>query len=300
MVIGGSGFIGSETIKILAKHGIETISYDIIQSSSINENNKWIKGDILELPSIQKAIFEYQVDTILHLVGLPVVESCENSPHFSFLLNVVSVQNTLEAMRMTNVKKIVFASSALVYGALQTEPIKETDSTRPNTIYGYHKLIAEQIIKSYSQSYGIDYVILRLFNVYGADPHLGKDVISVFIRKALQGEPLVVKGPRKFRDFIHVSDVAQALLKAQTSINASNTVLNIGSGTKTSLDQLAKIVKTHFPKAEIKEEAAPDDGTGLQADISLAKQTLGFAPTRPEEAINAYIATYARNQHIKA
>jgi len=293
MVIGGSGFIGSETLKMLAKSGIDTISYDIIQSNNVGENNRWIRGDILELASIERIFFEYQVDTILHLVGLPAIDSCEKNPRFSFLLNVMSVQNTLEAMRMADVKRIIFASSATVYGSQQKTPTKETDPVRPNTIYGYHKLIAEETIKSYSQAYGIEHVIFRLFNVYGANPHLGKEVISIFIRKALKGESLTVKGPNKFRDFVHVSDVAQAFLKADLNKRLSNTTLNIGSGTKTSLGQVARIVKRHFPKIEIKEEPAPDDGTGLRADISLAKKTLRFVPTEPKHGISEHVARYA-------
>jgi nucleoside-diphosphate-sugar epimerase len=245
---------------------------------------------------MERLFSEYQVDAIIHLVGLPVIEFCERNPRLSFLLNVASVQNTLEAMRIADVKRIVFASSASIYGVLQSEPIREDDQAKPNTIYGHHKLLAEQVIKSYNQSYGIDYVIFRLFNVYGADPRLGKDVLSIFIRKALQGEPLIVKGPNKFRDFVHVDDVAQAFLKANNIVNTPNAVLNVGSGVKTSLGQLAKIVKEHFPKVETREEPASDDGTGLQANISQAKSILSFEPTKPEVGLNSHVSMYAANK----
>jgi len=295
MVIGGSGFIGSEVVKTLTKNGVVTICYDLIQSGAVGDNNKWIRADILELPSIERIFFEYQVDTIVHLVGLPTIGYCERNPRFSFLLNVMSVQNALEAMRMADIKKIIFASSAAVYGLCRDEPLKETDPTNPDTIYGYHKLIAEQVIKSYSNSYGIDHTIFRIFNVYGGNPHLGKDVISIFIRRALQGEPLIVKGPKKFRDFVHVDDVAQAFLKASTK-DVANTVMNIGSGVKTSLQRLAEIVKMYFPEVEVREEVASDDGTGLQADISLARSMLGFEPRNSEEGISAHVAKYARHK----
>lgn len=297
MVIGGSGFIGSEVVKMLTENGVETISYDIIQSNTAGENNKWIRADILELPSIERIFFEYQVDTILHLVGLPAIEYCERNPRFSFLLNVVSVQNALEAMRIADVKRIIFASSAAVYGLQRDEPLKENDITSPNTIYGYHKLIAEQAIEAYKDSYGIDYAIFRIFNVYGGNPHVGKDVISIFIRRALKSKPLIVKGPNKFRDFVHVEDIAQAFLKTTTGKNVSNTKMNIGTGVKTSLKKLMGIVKTHFPKVEVKEEVTRDDGTGLQADISLARNMLRFEPMSPEKGINAHVATYADHKN---
>lgn len=291
MVIGGSGFIGSYVVKALTTNGIEVIAYDLIQSSV--EDNKSIRADILELPSIERVLFEYQVDTIVHLVGLPTLEYCEKNPRFSFMLNVMSVQNALEAMRLADIKRIIFASTAMVYGFNCNKPLKETDPTNPKTIYGYHKLIAEQAIKAYSESYGIDYIIFRLFNVYGGNPHLGKDVISIFIRRALNGEPLIVKGPNKFRDFIHIDDVAYAFLKA-SKMNLSKVILNIGTGEKITLHQLAKIVKTCFPNIEIIEQSAPDDGTGLQADISLAQNLLQLKPRNPAEGISTHIAKYAK------
>jgi UDP-glucose 4-epimerase len=292
LVVGGSGFIGHESLKVLAKNGVDLISYDKMPVSS-GETCKCLSGDILDLSSVGRILSEYPIDTVLHLVGLPVVESCEKNPNLSFLLNVMSVQNTLEAMRLNDVRKIIFASSATVYGVLQSEPIRENDPPCPNSIYGYHKLIAEHVIKSYAQTYGLDYNIFRLFNVYGANPKLGKEVISIFIRKALKGEPLLVKGPKKFRDFVHLSDVAQAFLKAHMKKGAKN-LLNIGSGTKTSLAQIAIMVKEFFPEIEVTEESAPDDGTGLQADISLARSVLDFEPTPPEKGLREHISKYSQ------
>jgi UDP-glucose 4-epimerase len=296
LITGGSGFIGSETIKLLTKNQIEPISFDKLPSNNGCEGSKWINGDILNLPSVERVLSEYPIDTVLHLVGLPVVEACEKNPNLSFLLNVTSVQNTLEAMRLHDVEKIIFASSATIYGALQSDPIKESDPAYPNTLYGYHKLIAEHVIKSYAQSYGLDYTILRLFNVYGADPQIGKEVISIFIRKALKGEPLLVKGSQKFRDFVQVADVAQAFLKAHGK-NGSKSVLNIGSGTKTSLGEIAQMVKEYFSEIKVTEESAPNDGTGLQADISLAKTTLNFGPVLPEIGIREHIAKYSKTKY---
>jgi UDP-glucose 4-epimerase len=298
LVVGGSGFIGSEAVNILAKNEVKSISFDKVPMKNNSEKTRWVGGDVLDLPSIGQVLSEYQVDTVLHFVGLPVVETCEKNPDLSFLLNVVSVQNVLEAMRLNDVKKIVFASTAAVYGVMQNEPIRESDPAHPNTMYGFHKITAEQIIKSYSHSYGLNYVIFRLFNVYGADPNLGKEVISIFIRKALKGEPLLIKGSQKFRDFIHVNDVAWAFLKACSQNGVRNT-LNLGSGSKTSLGELGKIVQEYFPEVELKEEPAPDDGTGLQADISLARSMLGFEPYPSEKGIRAHVSRFSKNNQCK-
>jgi len=293
MVIGGSGFIGGRLVEALDKNNMETISYDIIRSNEISERAKWIGANILELASIERIFFEYDVEAIIHLVGLPAIEYCEKNPEFSFLLNVMSVQNALEAMRKTDIKKIVFASSAAVYGYHSERPVQEMDARNPSTIYGYHKLLAEEAIRSYRDSYGLNYVILRLFNVYGGDPHTGKDVISIFLRRALRGEPLMVKGPNKHRDFVHVDDVVQAFVNAASS-NLSDMAMNVGSGERTTLRQVAEVIKKSFPQVEIKEEITEDDGTGLQADITLAMSKLGFSPRRSIEGIGEYVDSYVR------
>jgi len=299
LVFGGSGFIGSKVVECLTKNNVETLSYDIIASNFTRQKAKWIRADILELSSIERLFYEYEVDTVVHLVGLPAINYCEKNPQFSFMLNVVSVQNALEAMRIADIERIIFASSASVYGSHHIKPIKETDEVRPNTVYGHHKLMAEQVIKSYNESYGIKYVIFRLFNVYGGNPQFGKDVISIFIRRALMGEPLIVKGPRKFRDFVHVNDVTQSFLSVIENSRINDVTINIGSGERTSLRELAEMVKVHFPNVEVIEELAPDDGTGLQADISLARSLLSFEPRNPKEGINAHIVTYARKRDDK-
>lgn len=292
MIIGGSGFIGSRVVEALTKNNVHTLSYDILNSYLMNEKTKWIRADILELPAIERFFFEYDVEAIIHLVGLPSIGYCEKNPYFSFQLNVLSVQNALEAMRKTDAKKIIFASSAAVYGYSSKNPVKETDLTNPSTIYGYHKFIAEEAIRSYYDSYGLNYVILRLFNVYGGDPHIGKDVISIFIRRALKGEPIVVKGSKKFRDFVHVNDAAQAFIKAVT-INVTNTTVNIGTGTMMTLQEIAEITKECFPDVNVKYEAVQDDGTGLMADVTLARNIFNFSPKDPKQGIREHIASYA-------
>lgn len=288
MVIGGSGFIGSRVLEVLTKNNVDVLSYDILNSYSVDEKVKWIRADILELPAIERLFFEYDVDAIIHLVGLPSIDYCEKNPHFSFQLNVLSVQNTLEAMRKTDIKKIVFASSAAVYGYSRKEPIKEMDPTNPNTIYGYHKLIAEEVIRSYSHSYGLNYIALRLFNVYGGNPSMSKDVVSIFARRALKKEPIVVKGPNKFRDFVHVNDVAEAFVKAITT-KVSSTAVNVGTGTMITLREIAEIVKEYFQNLDVKYETVQDDGTGLVADITLARNIFNFSPKDPKQGIREYI-----------
>jgi UDP-glucose 4-epimerase len=296
LVIGGSGFIGSKVVEYLVKNKVDVLSCDIVASNLTVQNLKLIRADILELSSIERIFFEYDIDTVIHLVGLPAIDYCEKNPHFSLLLNALSVHNTLEAMRKADVKKIVFASSAAVYGYHSKVPVKETAPANPTTVYGYHKLIAEHLIKSYHQSYGLNYVTLRLFNVYGGEPEIGKDVISIFIRRATKGLPIVVRGPSKYRDFVHVNDVVNAFMKVALA-DISNVTINIGTGKMTTLQEIANMVKKCFPKVEVKYEVTPDDGTGLIADVTLAKETLDFSPVDPQKGIYEHIASYANSAH---
>src|SRR2546426_5544862 len=251
LVIGGSGFIGSSIVKALTDSNVETICYDLIHTDSASSKNHWIRADILELQSIERIFFEYKIDAIIHLVGLPAIDYCQKNPHFSFLLNVMSVQNTLEAMRMADIPKIVFASSATVYGNSNSRALKETDETHPTTVYGWHKHVAEDAIRAYADAYGIHGTILRLFNVYGGDPKIGKEVVSIFINRGLRGEPLVVKGPEKYRDFVHIEDVAEAFARSVTGNHKKSVTLNIGTGTRTTLKQLALMVSSHFPRSKV-------------------------------------------------
>ncbi len=299
LVVGGSGFIGSEVVKALSTNNVKTISYDLVNTSMLGPKQNWVRADILELQTLQRVFFEYDVDSVVHLIGLPAIDYCERNPHFSFLLNVVSVQSALEAMRLADIGKIVFASSATVYGDRSEHPMRETDPTSPANIYGRHKLMAEECIQSYVSAYGISATILRIFNVYGGDPDMGKEIISIFIRRALKGEPLQVRGPRKFRDFVHVGDVAEAFTRSVTHDDIRNVTLNIGSGTRTSLRQVASIVASHYPGVRIQESDASDDGTGLCGDVTRAREVMGFLAREPTKGIDAHVSKYSVPEPVR-
>jgi UDP-glucose 4-epimerase len=292
LVAGGSGFIGSYIVKKLNENGI---SVTILDQKELNNNyGSFVKADINDLDVLSKVMTNNNLTAVVHLVGFPNVGDCEKDPLMSFKLNTLSTQNVVEAMRKTDVEKIVFASSASVYGYYVKGKVDEKAMPRPDTMYGLHKLFSEQIIKSYGVKYGIKYVILRLFNVYGGDPTSRSDVVSLFIKQVLNRRPLVLMGAKKFRDFIHVEDVAQAfLMSCDTKIE--NKVLNIGSGIKTTLERLANIFKNVVPDVQIIKKDAPDDGTGIFADITLARRLLAFNPRNPIEGLRKHIQQYTAN-----
>ena len=296
LVIGGSGFIGSAVTQSLSGKGIESIGYDLIHTNSADNQRNWIRADILETQSIERVFFEYKIDAIVHLVGLPALDLCEKNPHFSFLLNVMSVQNTLEAMRMADIPRIVFASSATVYGNHSDRPLKETDEVHPATVYGWHKLMAEHAIHSFSNAYGIKSTILRLFNVYGGNPKLGKEVVSIFINRAISGDPLVVKGPEKFRDFVHIEDVAEAFTRSVARNGDKRIIMNIGTGKRTTLKQLALMVTSEFPNSKVKVEMSQDDGTGSTANTRVASEVIHFVARSPQNGLLSHIKRYSEQK----
>ena len=287
-------------MRALAQKNIEAVGYDLIHTDAAGPQSNWIRSDILEMQSIERVFFDYDIDAIVHLVGLPAIDYCQKNPHFSFLLNVMSVQNTLEAMRLADIKKIVFASSATVYGSNSAKPLTEKAETTPTTVYGWHKLIAEESIRSYIEAYGVKGTILRLFNVYGGDPKLGKEIISIFIKRALQDQPLTVKGAEKFRDFVHIDDVAEAVTRSVSDNRNDGMTLNIGTGTKTTLKQVALIVNSCFPKTKVIVEDAQDDGTGLVANVRAAKEALGFVARSSKVGISDHVKQYASLQRVES
>src|SRR5271157_1143274 len=162
MVVGGSGFIGSRLVQELSKARMSVISYDLVQDSSTSEDLKAVRADILDLYPLDRMFFDHAVECVIHLVGLPVVSYCERNPHLSYLLNIASVQTTLEAMRKADVKRLIFASTASVYKPTTGAPSNEDDKVEPSGIYGRHKLIAERTIEAYAISYGLQATVLRL------------------------------------------------------------------------------------------------------------------------------------------
>jgi len=288
-IVGASGFIGSLLVEKLLSEQKEPLAIDIVKPKT---DRNWLIADIADTASIERVFFEYSVETVIHLVGLPQIDLCQKDPHFSYLLNTQSVHNTLEAMRKTGVKKIVFASSAAVYGTREGA-VSEREVASPNAIYGFHKFVSEELIKAYSISYGIDFTILRLFNVYGQDPQVGRDVISIFLRQAKNGEQLTVKGKNKYRDFIHVKDTVRAFA-ASLSAQTPNSIVNVGTGKKTALGELVEMLKEVFPKIKVEYQHAADDGTGLIANNELCRKLLHLTPTDPRNGIKEHIRRYAK------
>lgn len=290
LITGGKGFLGSHIANFLRSDlNVSVFIYDIRANNSQDGNTISLQGDIFNLDQLAKVIKDHEVSNVVHLIGNPSIPSCRENPNLSFRLNVLSVQNVLEAMRLSDVDLIVFSSTASVYGKVGGLKASEDIFPKPTTTYGFHKLAAESLIKAYVEQYGLKSIILRIFNVYG-DLDKEQGVISLFIRKAFAHEPLVIKGGKQLRDFVELQDVVQAFVKALTDTKAcENQIINVASGIGLPISAVADMIKQYFPKIEIEYKPSDSNEYSFYADVSSMKNLLRINPTDPRKGIPRFI-----------
>lgn len=272
-ITGGSGFIGQHLTKKFLDSRHEVVIYDIAEPALGELKRVYMRGDVFDTEKLSAAIKDY--DVVIHLVGLADSGVAQKDPAASFKLNVLSLQNVLEACRRYEGKKLIFPSSAAVYGITHDLPIKESFSLNPTNIYSWHKYLCEKLIRGYHDNYGIDYVILRLFNVYGAGH---KGAIEIFLEKAKNGETIESFGPYQYRDFVYAGDVAEAMYRAAIYEKVNNRAVNVGSGRGVQIRELLDLICGIFPKAKWVEIKAKFTMYDSIADITLAKILLDFKP----------------------
>ena len=279
VVTGGAGFIGSHIAEELSEDN-DVIVIDNLYAGKIENvppNVRFIQADIRDYKSIAELIS--QADYVFHEAALvSVVESVER-PLLTEEINVLGTLNILKALS-DGQGKLIFASSAAVYGDNQNLPLKESEKPKPLSPYGITKVSAEYYCKVFYELYGVPTVSLRYFNVFGERQGYNQyaGVISIFINRALKGEPLIIYGDgRQTRDFIYVKDVVKANILAAESSRANGKVFNVARGERTTIVELAlKIIDaTNSPSSIIFDKPRLGDIKHSQADISEIKK-LGF------------------------
>ena len=252
LVTGGAGFIGSKLIPLLLDANNSVTIFDNLSSGKMENlskvrahpNFKFIQGDIRDPQSLSDAL-QY-VDAVIHLAAVIDVSASVVDPISTNEINVVGTLNVLQAAKNKGVKKLVFASSTAVYGDTKALPVKEDTILKPISPYAASKAAGEAYCSAYANCYDLETVALRFFNVYGPrnenSPYSG--VITKFLRKAVNNEPLTIEGDGKqTRDFIHVSDIARAIMAALESSRLRGEVFNVCTGFPTSVNQLAETIK---------------------------------------------------------
>jgi UDP-glucose 4-epimerase len=303
LVTGGAGFIGSHLVKALVKAGHCVRILDNFSTGSLENlgdiagSVELVVGDVRSYDVVEKAV--KGVDAVIHLAALIDVAESIEKPDLYFDVNARGTYNIAKACKGVSV--LVFASTCAVYGEPVKLPVAEDCTIAPKSPYAATKVAGEAFIQAYSNLYDYRYAILRLFNVYG--PKQSKayaGVIIEFIKRVSRGEPPIIFGDgEQTRDFIHVSDVVEAIIMAITNEKARD-VFNIGSGKPVTINQLAKLILKLMGREDLKPihtTPRPGDIRHSVADITKAREALGFKPRIGlEEGLQSLITTYTHQQ----
>ena len=300
LVTGGAGYIGSQTAKALARAGFEPVVFDNLCAGHIWAV-RWgplVRGDLADAVLLRQTLESRRIEAVVHFAAHAYVGESVTDPRKYYRNNVVCTLNLLEAMLDAGVRSIVLSSSCAIYGTPDRIPITEDQPPRPVNPYGETKLAAERALRSFGQAYGLRWMALRYFNAAGADldGEIGEDhnpethLIPLSILAALGRRPqLEVYGTdyptpdqTAIRDFVHVSDLAAAHVRAlQYLLDGGGSVaLNLGSGTGHSIRQVVACVEQvggrPVPVRETRRR--PGDPPELVADASQARRLLDWNP----------------------
>lgn len=307
LVTGGAGFIGSHVCKSLVeKHDTNNIDITVLDNLSAGTPDRLpdavrlLEGDVRDPAVVEEAVTA--ADIVFHLAGLVSVDRSVETPPASHSTNATGTLNVLEAARGTNTR-VVFASSAAIYGYPESTPIAETHPLAPTSPYGLDKLTADHYTRLYSDLYDLETIALRYFNVYGPGQTGGDyaGVITVFIDQALAGEPITIHGEgSQTRDFVFVNDVVRANFQAATITDESalGGAYNIATGESITIRELAEHIQDITDTGSDIVHIDPRDGDidKSRADIGKAKMHLDYEPeTSLEDGLERTIEWYRNN-----
>ena len=288
LVTGGAGFIGSHTVDELVRREHDVLVLDDLSTgkkanlSGVISKIEFVTASVTNLEAVHEAC--RGVDRVIHLAAQTSVPRSVKDPLETNLINVAGTLNVLVAARDAQVKRVVFASSCAVYGKTAELPIRESTALAPISPYGISKQAGEAYGRVFQEMYGIEFAALRYFNVFGprqdpSSPYSG--VLSVFNASLLnRTQPTVYGDGEQSRDFVYVQNVVAANLLAAEAPAASGQAINIGTGKRCTLNAtLALLEKITGRPAHASFAAARDgDIRDSQADIGLARQSLGYDP----------------------
>jgi len=302
LVTGGAGYIGGTVATILMQAGHRVTILDNLCHSKRHEvptGAEFVEADIADRPRVEALLRELKPDGVLHFAALIEAGDSMRVPEVYFRNNTASTLALLEAMHATGVKKLVFSSTAAVYGEPRSVPIAEDAPLDPTNAYGESKLLVEYMLKWFHQIHGLRYASLRYFNVAGALPHRGEahepesHIIPLILDVALGrrdkififGDDYDTPDGTCIRDYIHVRDLADAhILALQALETRDKLIMNLGNGSGFSVKEVvesARRVTGHAIPVEMKPRR-PGDPARLVASSEKAKAELGWKPSISE------------------
>lgn len=297
LITGGAGFIGSNIASLLVEKGHDVVIYDNLSSGRLEniQNLKitFIEGDILDIKKLSEACLG--VEAIYHLAASVGRQKSIDFPQEDSNINLIGTINVLECMKHHQIQKIIYSSSAAIYGELMMDTIDETHPINPDSPYGVSKLAAEKMIFAYANLYGFVAIALRYFNIYGQHQKydLYGNVIPIFVKRLLNNEPITIYGDgQQTRDFLNVSDVAYANYLALSYPKSD--YFNLGSGTRITIRSLADSLIQNIGHGEVNfGEKRIGDVLHCQANIEKANRLLKYSPkTDLSKGLKDYIEWY--------
>ena len=285
LVTGGAGFIGSALANHLVKLGHQVRVIDDLSAGDPNRlvpEVSFTRGDVADKPKLWRLLS--QVDCVFHLAARVSVPESILYPREYNATNVGGTVALIEAMRDAGVPKVVLGSSGAIYGEQPRQPVTEDLTPRPTSPYAVSKLASEYYVQLSRTLWGIETVVLRIFNAYGPGqpiPPAHAPVIPQFVQQALGRGSLVVFGDgSQTRDYVYIDDVVDALVSAALTSHITEPIINIGSGQETSINDLVTTIEhvTGHGTQRLNVRAEEGGLSRLVADLTRARRCLGFQP----------------------
>lgn len=299
LIVGGAGFIGSQTAKHVAAAGLTPVIFD-----NLSSGHRWAlrwgafeEADLADRAAIDRVLEQHDISAVIHLASFIQVGESVRAPQKYFRNNVASTMNLLDAMVARGVRDIVFSSSAAVYGMPVRVPLDEEHPIEPLSPYGDSKMFVERILRWYGDAYGLRWASLRYFNAAGADPEgqLGEEheseshLIPLALAAALGGPALSVFGTdyptpdgTAIRDYIHVADLADAHVLAVRHLAgggksfAANVGTGVGHSVQAVINSVERVTGRRVERREVERRAG--DSPELVADAKKIRALLGWKP----------------------
>jgi|DewCreStandDraft_2_1066082.scaffolds.fasta_scaffold00773_7 UDP-glucose 4-epimerase len=275
LVTGASGFIGRHVVRALAAAGYHVTALSRSDPGPLGQA-RWIAANVRDPGCIELVAGH---DAVVHLAALSDAGASMQQPHAYATTNACGTLHLLEGARRTGAR-FLLASTQRLY-ASSAQPIAEDAPLCPTEPYAYAKLVAEQWVRMYNALYGLPATILRFFSVYGPGQHIrtgSSGVVSIFVHRALAGQPLLVSG-HGARDFTYVTDAVQGIMLALERAEAAGETFNVATGCGTTFEELARaVLEVTGACVPIQWTDRLGPPTSWVADISRARRVLGYTP----------------------
>lgn len=296
LVTGAAGFIGSHSVEWLLNRGLRVVGLDNLRTGHLENlatarsspDFEWVNADASDARAMRALFEQHRFAGVLHLAALVSVPESFREPALNYHINLASADSLARLCVEFDCNRLVFASSAAVYGATAELPHRETAFPHPHSPYAAAKLAAEVMLLGYAASYGLETVCLRYFNVYGPrqdprSPYSG--VLSIFTDRFRHGLPVIIYGDgEQTRDFISIRDVARANVEALTKTRVVSGRYNVCTGHAISLNQVLALYRELFPGVPLVVEYTAGrigDVRHSLGDPSLLSNTLEFEAQTP-------------------